>query len=70
MDILSQALGQIKDDLQQFLNKKWIEQTCHDIGYTWRDRTLDPLTTIQLFTHRHFPYDFARQHRRTLRVPV
>lgn len=50
MDILPQALGQIKDDLKQLLNKQWIEQTCHDIGYAWRQRTLDPLTTIQLFT--------------------
>jgi hypothetical protein len=34
------------------LDKKWIEQTCHDLGYTWRQRTLDPLTTIQLFTQQ------------------
>lgn len=52
MVILAQALGQIKDDLQQFLNREWIEQTCHDIGYTWRQRTLDPLTTIQLFAQQ------------------
>ena len=52
MVILPQALGQIKDDLQQLLDPKWIEQTCRDLGYSWRDRTLDPLTTMQLFVQQ------------------
>lgn len=52
MDILPQTLRRIKDDLDQFLSKECIEQTCHDIGYAWRKRTLDPVTTIQLFVQQ------------------
>jgi len=49
MDILPQTLQRIKDDLNQFLDPHDIEQTCRDVGYAWRQRTLDPVTTIQWF---------------------
>jgi hypothetical protein len=43
------ALRQVREDLVKVLNQKSIEALCREIGYEWRDRKLDPWTTLHLF---------------------
>lgn len=46
---LADALGRIKRNLAEFLERETIQQACHEIGHQWRDRLLDPATTLHLF---------------------
>jgi hypothetical protein len=43
------ALRRIKTDVAQLLQASAIEEICHQIGYTWRERTLGPVATIHAF---------------------
>jgi Transposase DDE domain len=43
------ALEQIKSELARFLAPDFIRQVCHSIGHVWRERVLDPVTTLHLF---------------------
>lgn len=43
------ALQQIKSDLVQFLSPALIQNVCHTVGHVWRERLLDPVTTVHLF---------------------
>lgn len=43
------AVRQIKADLAGHLSKATIEGVCQEIGYTWRQRLLGPVETVQLF---------------------
>jgi hypothetical protein len=43
------AVQQIKADIAQFLSSRLIEEVCVTIGHVWRDRILDPATTVHLF---------------------
>lgn len=43
------ALRQVREDLAGLLDRKAVEQVCRDLQYAWRDRRLDPYTTLQLF---------------------
>jgi hypothetical protein len=43
------AVEQIKCDLVQFLSRPFIHSVCETVGYVWRERILDPVTTIHLF---------------------
>ena len=43
------ALQQIKSDLAQFLSPSLIQNACHTIGHVWRERLLNPATTVHLF---------------------
>jgi hypothetical protein len=43
------ALQQIKSDLVQFLSPALIQNVCQTIGHAWRERLLDPVTTVHLF---------------------
>lgn len=43
------AIAQIKSELGRFLTADWIGQVCHRVGHVWRDRLLDPVTTLHLF---------------------
>lgn len=43
------AVRQIKSDVSQFLSPKLIREVCHTVGHVWRERVLDPVTTVQLF---------------------
>jgi Transposase DDE domain len=47
--IIVAALQQIKSDLAQFLSPELIRGACETIGYGWRERILDPVTTVHLF---------------------
>jgi IS4 transposase len=43
------AISQIKSELARFLAPDHIRQVCQDLGHVWRDRVLDPVTTLHLF---------------------
>lgn len=43
------ALRQVREDLAGLLDREAVEQVCRDLGYVWRDRRLDPYTTLHLF---------------------
>lgn len=46
---LQSALQRIQHDLAQFLDSDLITQICRTVGYRFRSRLLDPITTIHLF---------------------
>jgi hypothetical protein len=43
------AIGRIKSELARFLAPEFIRQVCREVGHAWRERVLDPVTTIHLF---------------------
>jgi hypothetical protein len=43
------AVEQIKSDLVQFLSPAFIHSVCDAVGHVWRDRLLNPATTVHLF---------------------
>lgn len=43
------ALRQVREDLVKLLDRHEVERVCHDLGYEWRARQLDPYTTLHLF---------------------
>jgi hypothetical protein len=43
------ALQQIKSELAEFLSPELIRGVCETIGHDWRERLLDPVTTVHLF---------------------
>jgi hypothetical protein len=46
---LSQVVQQFQQEWTTQLEPYAILTACHDVGYAWRERCLDPVTTIQLF---------------------
>jgi hypothetical protein len=49
MASITQALQQIKADLQSVLSEEHIAQVCQECGHTWRTRLLDPIVTVHIF---------------------
>ena len=49
MASIALSLQRIKDNPLGLLSSQLIEGTCREHGYTWRDRELDPTTTMGLF---------------------
>ena len=43
------ALRQVREDLVSLLDQTMVERVCEEMGYRWRDRRLDPYTTLHLF---------------------
>lgn len=43
------ALRQAREDLVRFLDRSTVEKLCKQVGHRWRDRHLDPYTTLHLF---------------------
>ncbi len=43
------ALRQVREDLAGLLERTEVERVCRELGYAWRDRQLDPWTTLHLF---------------------
>lgn len=43
------ALRRIKADVAAHLQAAVIEGLCHELGYSWRERTLGPVTTVHAF---------------------
>jgi hypothetical protein len=46
---IAHALRRIKTDVAGHLEPEMIRQFCLEAGHTWRERVLDPVTTIHLF---------------------
>ncbi len=46
---VSHVVKQFQQDWTRQLEPDAIRSACHDIGYQWRQRLLDPVVTIQLF---------------------
>ena len=46
---ISEILSQFKADVAAALAAETIVNLCRALGYTWRDRILDPATTVQVF---------------------
>lgn len=44
-----EAIGRIKAEVAQWLAPETIQRICQMLGHTWRERILDPVTTVQLF---------------------
>src|SRR5215210_8748429 len=43
------AVRRIKADVAHWLSAESIRQACAAVGHTWRERVLDPVTTLHLF---------------------
>ncbi len=43
------ALGQVREDLVNLLERAAVERLCDEVGHRWRDRDLDPYTTLHMF---------------------
>ena len=43
------AVRQVREDLVRLLDREAVERLCREIGHRWRDRSLDPYTTLHLF---------------------
>ena len=43
------ALRQVREDLAGLVERTAVKEVCQTLGYDWRDRHLDPYTTIHLF---------------------
>ena len=52
MASIASALQRIKLDVWGVLDRELIERVCREYNYTWRDRELDPATTIALFVQQ------------------
>jgi hypothetical protein len=46
---IPQVLRQFKADVAQALSAETIEKICGYLGHVWRQRVLDPVTTVQVF---------------------
>ena len=46
---ISEIVGQFKADVAAALCAETIAKVCRHLGHTWRDRVLDPATTVQVF---------------------
>ena len=47
--IVTEALRHIKAELAALLDAPTILALCREVGYQWRARLLDPVTTVHLF---------------------
>ena len=43
------ALGQVREDLVALLDRTAVERACRSLGHRWRNRQLDPYTTLHSF---------------------
>jgi hypothetical protein len=46
---ISEIVGQFKIDVAKALSAETITKICGYLGYTWRERVLDPVTTVHVF---------------------
>ena len=46
---LTSVLREIRDDLDDRLEPLALNELCQSMGCRWRNRILDPVTTIQVF---------------------
>jgi hypothetical protein len=43
------ALRQVREDLAELLDRAAVKKICRELDYTWRERQLNPYTTLHLF---------------------
>jgi len=55
-------LDRLRQDLAQILGPESIRSACHEAGYRWRDRELDPVATVRLFLLQVLHGNTACQH--------
>ena len=46
---ISEIVGQFKADVAKALSAETIAKICGYLGYSWRERVLDPVTTVHVF---------------------
>lgn len=63
---LTKALRQIRADLLPYLDAPAVADACRQAGHNWRERVLDPLTTIHLFVVQILHGNTAINHLRHL----
>ena len=63
---LTQVVKQFQQDWTSQLEPDAILTACRGVAYRWRERTLDPVTTIQLFFVQILPGNTACTHLRHL----
>jgi len=56
------ALRQVREDLAGLLERTAVEQVCRELAYDWRDRQLDPYTTLHLFVLQVLNQNTAMTH--------
>jgi len=56
------ALGQVREDLVKLLDRSTVEQLCDKLEHHWRDRQLDPYTTLHLFILQLLNQNTAMMH--------
>ena len=56
------ALRQVREDLAGLLDRAAVEQLCRELEYLWRDRQLDPFTTLHLFIQQVLHNNTAMTH--------
>jgi hypothetical protein len=71
MATVSRALSRIKQDLQPIVSDADILDACRQAGHRWRQRLLDPVTTVHLFVLQILHFNTALTHLRHLaKYPV
>jgi hypothetical protein len=56
------ALRQVREDLAGLLDRTAVERLCRELEYVWRDRQLDPFTTLHLFLQQILYNNTAMTH--------
>lgn len=56
------ALRQVREGLVGLLSRTAVEQVCKGLGYRWRERQLDPYTTLHLFIMQVLHQNTAMTH--------
>src|SRR5215218_1288136 len=51
-NIVAASIARIKHQAQRALDRSTIEQVCEQLGHAWRERELDPATTVALFVQQ------------------
>ncbi len=59
---IADALQQIKADVAQVLNRSTIQAMCQTLEHEWRERVLDPATTVEAFMQQVLHGNVACQH--------
>lgn len=63
---IARAVGRIKDEWCEWISPTLILAACLEAGYVWRDRTLGPVATVQLFVLQVLHGNTAMTHLRHL----
>jgi hypothetical protein len=56
------VLEQVKGEVAEVLSRQNIEQICRELGYVWRQSTLDPATTVHAFLRQVLAGNTACDH--------